>query len=90
MKTYTRVKSFIDGIADCFANCELRRIFASHARTFAHSIFGRTHARRTHVCVLPKVQSHTHSHVLQFSISLKIFFGVEVFPNAFRDFDGKI
>ena len=27
--------------------CELRRFFASHARTFAHSIFGRTHIART-------------------------------------------
>ena len=30
-----------------FAICELRRFFASHARTFAHSIFGRTHIART-------------------------------------------
>ena len=27
--------------------CELRRFIASHARTFAHSIFGRTHIART-------------------------------------------
>ena len=30
-----------------FAICELRRFLASHARTFAHSIFGRTHIART-------------------------------------------
>ena len=33
------------------AICELRRFLASHARTFAHSIFGRTHI----LCVLPKI-----------------------------------
>ena len=32
---------------EVYSFCELRRFFASHARTFAHLIFGRTHIART-------------------------------------------
>ena len=44
------------------SNCELRRFFASHARTFAHLIFGRTHIART-CAFCPKFISHPHTHV---------------------------
>ena len=39
--------------------CELRRFLASHARTFAHSIFGRTHIART-CAFFQNFEQHTH------------------------------
>ena len=68
-------------------NCELRRFFASHARTFAHSIFGRTHIARTcafcqssnrtrtsHVCCCACAiyqNSHPHTHVFSKKLILQ-------------------
>ena len=37
----------MDHVRKGYKASELRRFFASHARTFAHSIFGRTHVART-------------------------------------------
>ena len=69
--TYVLCKVFFKDISYA-NNCELRRIFGSHARTSHLSFFG-PHAHRTfqfsghthiaHVCVLPKSNSHPHPHV---------------------------
>ena len=41
------------------------------ARTHIRTLDFRPHARRTHVCVLPKSESHTHTHVYSIRVILK-------------------
>ena len=49
-----------------FSNLWVATIFGL-ARTHIRTLDFRPHAHRTHVCVLPKFESHTHTHVCVFA-----------------------
>ena len=63
--------------------------FLPHTHAHSHTRFSA--ARTSHARVRFAQSSIAHA-LARFTIFhfIKDFFGVEVFPNAFRDFDGKI
>ena len=56
---------------------ELRQILTLHARTLYVSIF-KPHAHRMHVCILPRFNSHLHTHVCRFLSKFALFLSILV------------